>query len=124
MRRKRECASFLSRIRESSGFLKFFLRARHLKVPLSAAARVYVYDVEDYPELQRLTSGPAICKNTQWGFEVTLHDWFLACPCRTDNPEEALQLRGYCGHSHLGTWNQWGEVHTHVGPTDEAVASM
>lgn len=58
-------------------------------VPLSSSARVFVYDIDDYEELQILAQGPSFCRDNQWGFEVMLHDWFLACPCRTDNPEEA-----------------------------------
>lgn len=57
--------------------------------PLSSSARVFVYDIDSYPELQVLASGASFCRDNQWGFEVMLHDWFLACPCRTDNPEEA-----------------------------------
>lgn len=51
--------------------------------------RVYVYEPDDYPPLQRLARGAAFCKHNQWGMEIALHDWFLSCPCRTDNPEEA-----------------------------------
>lgn len=51
--------------------------------------RVYVYDPDDYPALGHLARGAAFCKHNQWGMEVALHDWFLSCPCRTDNPEEA-----------------------------------
>jgi len=51
--------------------------------------RVYVYEPEDHPGLQQLARGAAFCKHNQWGMEVALHDWFLACPCRTDNPNDA-----------------------------------
>mmetsp|Transcript_7712 Transcript_7712/g.21816 ORF Transcript_7712/g.21816 Transcript_7712/m.21816 type:complete len:630 (+) Transcript_7712:82-1971(+) len=51
--------------------------------------RIYVYDPDEHPALQRLARGAAFCKHNQWGMEVALHDWFLACPCRTDNPDEA-----------------------------------
>eukprot|EP00440_Ansanella_granifera_P003736 gb/GFBE01004053.1/.p1 GENE.gb/GFBE01004053.1/~~gb/GFBE01004053.1/.p1 ORF type:complete len:633 (+),score=120.75 gb/GFBE01004053.1/:1-1899(+) len=51
--------------------------------------RVYVYDPDEFPPLQHLARGATFCKHNQWGMEVALHDWFLACPCRTDNPEEA-----------------------------------
>jgi len=51
--------------------------------------RIYVYEPNDHPELQQLTRGAAFCKHNQWGMEIALHDWFLACPCRTDNPDEA-----------------------------------
>jgi len=51
--------------------------------------RVYVYEPDEHEALQQLTRGAAFCKHNQWGMEVALHDWFLACPCRTDNPDEA-----------------------------------
>jgi len=51
--------------------------------------RIYVYEPDEHPALQRLARGAAFCKHNQWGMEVALHDWFLACPCRTDNPDEA-----------------------------------
>lgn len=51
--------------------------------------RVYVYDPDTLPALRTLTRGGSFCKHNQWGMEVALHDWFLACPCRTDNPKEA-----------------------------------
>lgn len=51
--------------------------------------KIYVYDPSDNPSMQALARGATFCKNNQWGMEVALHDWFLACPCRTDNPEEA-----------------------------------
>ena len=53
------------------------------------AFKIYVYDVRDYSELETLTKGPSFCKDNQWGFEISLHDWFLASHWRTDNPEEA-----------------------------------
>ncbi|CAE8644132.1 unnamed protein product, partial [Polarella glacialis] len=43
----------------------------------------------DYSELKELTRGGSYCLDNQWGFEVSLHEWFLACPCRTDDPEKA-----------------------------------
>eukprot|EP00434_Breviolum_minutum_P012333 symbB.v1.2.010868.t2/scaffold716.1/size187362/21 len=58
-------------------------------ISIKDSMRVYVYDVEDYPELAVLAQGAAFCRENQWGFEVSLHEWFLACPCRTDNPHEA-----------------------------------
>ncbi|CAE8647692.1 unnamed protein product [Polarella glacialis] len=51
--------------------------------------RVYVYDPDEHPSLRKLARGAAFCKHNQWGMEVALHDWFLSCPCRTDNPDEA-----------------------------------
>ncbi|CAK9007558.1 unnamed protein product [Durusdinium trenchii] len=51
--------------------------------------RVFVYDPDTMPALRALTRGGSFCKHNQWGMEVALHDWFLACPCRTDDPEEA-----------------------------------
>jgi len=51
--------------------------------------RVYVYEPDEIQALQQLTRGAAFCKHNQWGMEVALHDWFLACPCRTDDPNEA-----------------------------------
>eukprot|EP00811_Abedinium_folium_P024141 NODE_3388_length_2045_cov_5.776330.p1 GENE.NODE_3388_length_2045_cov_5.776330~~NODE_3388_length_2045_cov_5.776330.p1 ORF type:complete len:668 (+),score=111.25 NODE_3388_length_2045_cov_5.776330:131-2005(+) len=51
--------------------------------------RVYVYEPDDIPALQQLARGAAFCKHNQWGMEVALHDWFLSCPCRTDDPDEA-----------------------------------
>ncbi|CAJ1362126.1 unnamed protein product, partial [Effrenium voratum] len=51
--------------------------------------RVFVYDPDTIPALRKLARGGSFCKPNQWGMEVALHDWFLACPCRTDNPEEA-----------------------------------
>lgn len=51
--------------------------------------RVYVYEPDEHPALQKLARGAAFCKHNQWGMEVALHDWFLSCPCRTDNPDEA-----------------------------------
>ncbi|CAD7936752.1 unnamed protein product [Amoebophrya sp. A25] len=56
---------------------------------LKNAFKVYVYNIDEYDELKTLTKGAAFCKDNQWGFEVQLHFWFLACDCRTDNPEEA-----------------------------------
>eukprot|EP00392_Amoebophrya_sp_AT5.2_P015445 g15651.t1 len=56
---------------------------------LKDAFKIYVYGIADYPELGKLTSGASFCKDNQWGFEVQLHYWFLACDCRTDDPEEA-----------------------------------
>jgi len=53
------------------------------------AFKIYVYDVSAYDELVPLTAGAGFCKDNQWGWEVLLHYWFLACPCRTDNPAEA-----------------------------------
>lgn len=58
-------------------------------VTLAASLKVFVYAIEDYPELRLLTRGAAFCKDNQWGFEVALHEWFLACPCRTDDPTQA-----------------------------------
>eukprot|EP00971_Amphidinium_carterae_P216471 4296985-Amphidinium_carterae.1 len=58
-------------------------------VQVEDAFKIYVYDVVEYSELQRLTAGVAFCKDSQWGFEVLLHLFFLACDCRTDDPEEA-----------------------------------
>jgi len=58
-------------------------------ITLSSSFRVYVYDVNHYKELQVLARGASFCRDNQWGFEVMLHDWFLACPCRTDDPREA-----------------------------------
>lgn len=51
--------------------------------------RVYVYEPDEHSALQKLVRGAAFCKHNQWGMEIALHDWFLACPCRTDNPDEA-----------------------------------
>mmetsp|Transcript_17943 Transcript_17943/g.40450 ORF Transcript_17943/g.40450 Transcript_17943/m.40450 type:complete len:625 (+) Transcript_17943:21-1895(+) len=51
--------------------------------------RVFVYDPDVIPALRTLTRGGSFCKHNQWGMEIALHDWFLACPCRTDDPEEA-----------------------------------
>jgi len=51
--------------------------------------RVYVYEPDEHPALQKLARGAAFCKHNQWGMEIALHDWFLSCPCRTDNPDEA-----------------------------------
>ena len=59
---------------------------------LFEAPRIYVYEVEDYVELQVLAKGAAFCRENQWGFEVSLHDWFLACPCRADDPAEAYTV--------------------------------
>jgi len=56
---------------------------------LGDAFKIYVYDVDDYEELGPLTSGAGFCKDNQWGFEVLLHLYFLACDCRTDDPREA-----------------------------------
>eukprot|EP00933_Yihiella_yeosuensis_P059733 TRINITY_DN6134_c4_g1_i1.p1 TRINITY_DN6134_c4_g1~~TRINITY_DN6134_c4_g1_i1.p1 ORF type:complete len:524 (-),score=76.10 TRINITY_DN6134_c4_g1_i1:127-1698(-) len=58
-------------------------------VSLVDSMKVYVYNPEDYSELNSLTTGPAYCRENQWGFEVLLHEWFLACPCRTDDPAQA-----------------------------------
>lgn len=60
-----------------------------LGITLASSFRVYVYDVKEYEDLLFLARGASFCRDNQWGFEVALHDWFLACPCRTDNPEEA-----------------------------------
>jgi len=46
-------------------------------------------------ELRALTRGGSFCKHNQWGMEVALHDWFLACPCRTDNPEDTWRRNGF-----------------------------
>eukprot|EP00928_Gymnodinium_smaydae_P037025 TRINITY_DN25772_c0_g1_i1.p1 TRINITY_DN25772_c0_g1~~TRINITY_DN25772_c0_g1_i1.p1 ORF type:complete len:728 (-),score=166.66 TRINITY_DN25772_c0_g1_i1:70-2073(-) len=51
--------------------------------------RVYVYDPDSNAALRELARGAAFCKHNQWGMEIALHDWFLSCPCRTDNPDEA-----------------------------------
>eukprot|EP00927_Polykrikos_kofoidii_P065560 TRINITY_DN6129_c0_g2_i1.p1 TRINITY_DN6129_c0_g2~~TRINITY_DN6129_c0_g2_i1.p1 ORF type:complete len:662 (+),score=77.61 TRINITY_DN6129_c0_g2_i1:170-1987(+) len=51
--------------------------------------RVYVYEPDEHPALQKLARGATFCKHNQWGMEIALHDWFLSCPCRTDNPDEA-----------------------------------
>ena len=45
--------------------------------------------IEEYAELRALARGGSFCRDNQWGFEVMLHDWFLSCPCRTDDPAEA-----------------------------------
>ncbi|CAE7932439.1 unnamed protein product [Symbiodinium necroappetens] len=58
-------------------------------VSLRDSLKIYVYDVEEYPELQTLARGASFCRENQWGFEVSLHEWFLSCPCRTDDPLEA-----------------------------------
>eukprot|EP00929_Paragymnodinium_shiwhaense_P033992 TRINITY_DN18551_c0_g1_i4.p1 TRINITY_DN18551_c0_g1~~TRINITY_DN18551_c0_g1_i4.p1 ORF type:complete len:570 (+),score=73.56 TRINITY_DN18551_c0_g1_i4:298-2007(+) len=58
-------------------------------ITLASSMKVYVYDVLDYPDLRVLARGASFCRDNQWGFEVMLHDWFLACPCRTDDPREA-----------------------------------
>ncbi|CAE7377835.1 rib-1 [Symbiodinium natans] len=41
--------------------------------------RVFVYDPDTIPGLRTLTRGGSFCKHNQWGMEVALHDWFLAC---------------------------------------------
>eukprot|EP00928_Gymnodinium_smaydae_P014308 TRINITY_DN15218_c0_g1_i3.p1 TRINITY_DN15218_c0_g1~~TRINITY_DN15218_c0_g1_i3.p1 ORF type:complete len:517 (-),score=80.81 TRINITY_DN15218_c0_g1_i3:131-1681(-) len=58
-------------------------------VNLSNAFSIYVYDVDDFTELDSLTKGAGFCNDNQWGFEVGLHEWFLSCPCRTDDPQKA-----------------------------------
>eukprot|EP00913_Durusdinium_trenchii_P034425 g32206.t1 len=58
-------------------------------ISMKNSVRVYVYDVEDYFELGVLARGASFCRENQWGFEVGLHEWFLACPCRTEDPLEA-----------------------------------
>ncbi|CAK9065049.1 unnamed protein product [Durusdinium trenchii] len=58
-------------------------------ISMKNSVRVYVYDVEDYFELRVLARGASFCRENQWGFEVGLHEWFLACPCRTEDPLEA-----------------------------------
>merc|ERR1719507_658050 len=58
-------------------------------VHISDAFKIYVYDVDAYAELAPLTAGAGFCKDNQWGFEVMLHLYFLACDCRTDDPAEA-----------------------------------
>lgn len=58
-------------------------------IALRESMKVYVYDVEEYPELTVLARGAAFCRENQWGFEVSLHEFFLACPCRTDDPAKA-----------------------------------
>jgi len=63
--------------------------SRDAAAKVEEAFKIYVYDVADYAELANLTSGIAFCKENQWGFEVLLHLFFLACDCRTDDPEEA-----------------------------------
>ena len=75
--------------------------------------------VQEYAELKLLARGASFCRQTprhipeqrficsenvrrgegesqgenQWGFEVSLHEWFLTCPCRTDDPFEASSHR-------------------------------
>ena len=51
--------------------------------------RIYVYDPADFGEMRTLTMGAQFCKDNQWGFEVLIHDWFLASQHRTDDPAEA-----------------------------------
>eukprot|EP00971_Amphidinium_carterae_P031328 617083-Amphidinium_carterae.1 len=51
--------------------------------------RVYVYDEEDVPELRPLMQGQIYCSRGQWGMDVTIHDFFATCACRTDDPKEA-----------------------------------
>ncbi|CAE7201850.1 unnamed protein product [Symbiodinium natans] len=58
-------------------------------VSLRDSMKIYVYDVEEYAELKLLARGASFCRENQWGFEVSLHEWFLTCPCRTDDPFEA-----------------------------------
>ena len=48
-----------------------------------------VYDPDTSVALRALSRGGSFCKQNQWGMEIALHDWFLACPCRTDDPLEA-----------------------------------
>ncbi|CAD7949945.1 unnamed protein product [Amoebophrya sp. A120] len=56
---------------------------------LANAFKIYVYPLDSHKEFKALASGASFCKDNQWGFEVQLHYWFLACDCRTDDPEEA-----------------------------------
>ena len=44
---------------------------------LKDAFKIYVYDVGEYAELQKLASGASFCKDNQWGFEVLLH-WYYS----------------------------------------------
>ncbi|CAD7942517.1 unnamed protein product [Amoebophrya sp. A120] len=78
---------------------------------IAQAFKVYVYDVDDpryYPELPLLARGAHFCKDVQWGFEVRLHHYFLACACRTDDPAEAdfyfVPQYTAC-HTQVGTFN-------------------
>ena len=64
-------------------------KATPVNYTVANAFKIYVYDVSAYDELVPLTAGAGFCKDNQWGWEVLLHYWFLACPCRTDNPMEA-----------------------------------
>lgn len=58
-------------------------------IRVADAFSVYVYEVDDYPELGVLASGAAFCRDNQWGFESAIHEWLLACPCRTNDPNHA-----------------------------------
>lgn len=46
---------------------------------------VYVYSPEEVPELEPLMKGGCFCKNTQWGAEVQLHQYFLQSSTFTNN---------------------------------------
>ena len=51
--------------------------------------RIYVYEPEEYEELQQLTQGPNFCRQGQWGMEVSIHDWFRSAPFRVFDPRKA-----------------------------------
>ena len=42
------------------------------------------------------TQRPKNRGENQWGFEVSLHEFFLACPCRTDDPAKDIAGGDQC----------------------------
>ena len=63
--------------------------ARAEKPESSFGTRIYIYEPDDYPELQKLTQGPNFCRQGQWGMEVSIHDWLRSAPFRTYDPRLA-----------------------------------
>jgi len=52
----------------------------------SEPIRVYVYDVEEVPQLAPLLQSQIYCSRGQWGMDVTIHDFFTTSVCRTQDP--------------------------------------
>lgn len=50
--------------------------------------QIYVYSKE-VPQIRELSQGASFCGKGQWGMEVHIHEWLLASPYLTHDPDEA-----------------------------------
>lgn len=50
--------------------------------------RIFVYSTE-VPQVRELSQGASFCGKGQWGMEVHIHEWLLASPYLTRDPDEA-----------------------------------